>query len=61
MKKNVGSTDRMVRFVVALVLAVLYFTHVVGVWSLVVAVILAVTAALNFCPLYLPFKISTGK
>jgi len=59
MKKNVGSNDRMIRFVVALVLAVLYFTGVVGVWGLVLAVIMAVTAALNFCPLYLPFKLKT--
>ncbi len=58
MKKNVGKNDRMIRFVVALVLAVLYFMHVVGIWGLIIAVIMAVTAALNFCPVYsiLKFK-----
>ena len=59
MKKNVGSNDRMVRFVVALVLAVLYFTNVVGVWGLIIAVVMGTTAALNFCPLYVPFKLKT--
>ena len=59
MKKNIGKNDRMVRFVVALVLAVLYFMGTVGVWGLIIAVIMGVTAALNFCPLYLPFKLKT--
>lgn len=59
MQKNIGKNDRMVRFVVALVLAVLYFMGTVGLWGLVVAVIMAVTAALNFCPLYVPFKLKT--
>ena len=59
MQKNIGKNDRMVRFVVALVLAVLYFMGTVGVWGLIIAVIMGVTAALNFCPLYLPFKLKT--
>ena len=49
----------MVRFVVALVLAVLYFTGIVGVWGLIIAVVMGTTAALNFCPLYVPFKLKT--
>ncbi len=59
MKKNIGSTDRSIRFVIAAILAVLYFTALPNVWVLVIAVVMAVTAALNFCPLYLPFKIKT--
>ncbi|MFN8020535.1 MAG: DUF2892 domain-containing protein [Acidimicrobiales bacterium] len=65
MKKNVGSTDRLVRFVVAAVALVL--SLVVGVGSvgglvlLVVAVIMAFTGAVGTCPLYLPFGISTCK
>ena len=59
MKKNIGKNDRMIRFVLALVLAVLYFTGTVGVWGLIIAVVIAATAALNFCPLYLPFNLKT--
>ena len=59
MQKNIGKNDRTIRLVVALVLAVLYFTAVHNVWVIVIAVVMAVTALLNFCPLYLPFKIKT--
>jgi hypothetical protein len=63
LEKNIGSTDRIIRFVLAALFAVLYFTGVVsgafGIVLLVLAVVFALTAALNFCPLYLPFKLST--
>jgi len=61
MKKNVGNTDRVVRFVVALVLAVLYFTAIPNIWLIVFAVILAVTAFVNYCPIWTLFKINTKK
>jgi len=60
--KNVGTTDRIVRLVLAVILAVLYFTGAVsgtfGIVLLVLAVVLALTATVAICPLYLPFKIS---
>ena len=63
MKQNVGKTDRIVRFVLAALFAVLYFTGVVssttGIVLLVLAVVFAVTAAINFCPIWLLFKVST--
>ena len=63
MKQNVGNTDRIVRFVLAAVFAVLYFTGVVsgtlGIVLLVLAVVFAVTAAINFCPIWYLFKFST--
>ena len=63
MKKNVGNTDRIVRFVLAAVFAVLYFTGVVsgtlGIVLLVLAGVFAVTAAINFCPIWFLFKVST--
>lgn len=65
MKKNMGSADKIVRIILAVVFAVLYFTDVVtGVWGyilLALAVIFLVTSLVSFCPLYLPFKINTGK
>ena len=65
LNKNVGSVDRIIRAVAALVLAALYFTGAVsgaaGLVLLALAVILAATSAFSFCPLYLPFKFSTHK
>ena len=65
MKKNMGLTDKVVRIVVAIVLAILFFTKVVtgtlGIIFLVVAVIFLLTSAISFCPLYAPFGLSTCK
>ena len=63
MKQNVGNTDRIVRFVLATIFVALYFTGVVsgtlGLVLLVLAVVFAVTAAINFCPIWFLFKFST--
>ncbi|MCC6185628.1 MAG: DUF2892 domain-containing protein [Chitinophagaceae bacterium] len=65
MKKNIGSTDKIIRIMVALIIIVLYFTNqisgTVSFILLALAGIFAVTSLLNFCPLYLPFGISTCK
>ena len=65
MKKNMGITDRIFRLIVAAVFALLYtFQVVTGPWGIalvVVSAIFAVTAFVSFCPLYLPFGISTLK
>lgn len=65
MKANLGSTDKIVRILAAILIAVLYFTHVisgtVAIILLVVAGIFIVTSFINFCPLYWPFGISTRK
>lgn len=56
MLTNVGSTDRIVRVVLALVAAVAAFLvgaeSALGLVLLAVAAILVVTAAVGFCPLY---------
>ena len=56
MTKNVGKTDKIVRIVLAIILAALdYFEVVKGGYSWVlsiVAIVLFVTALINFCPLY---------
>lgn len=63
MKKNIGNIDRLVRIVIALIIDVLYFTNVItGTLAFVLlafALILIVTGIFRFCPLYLPFGIST--
>ncbi|MDR3681178.1 MAG: DUF2892 domain-containing protein [Flavipsychrobacter sp.] len=63
MKKNMGTTDSIVRILIAAVIATLYFTHIingtVATILLVLAGILILTGFISFCPLYLPFGIST--
>ncbi len=65
MKTNMGSTDRIVRIIIAAVVAVLYFTGTVGgtlgIVLLALAGVFLLTSFLGFCPLYAPFKISTCK
>jgi uncharacterized Tic20 family protein len=65
MKKNMGSLDKMIRIVVALVLAGLYFTGVltgtIAIVGLALAVVFVLTSFISFCPLYAPFGINTCK
>lgn len=65
MKKNMGSVDRIVRIIIAIVIAVLYFTNVisgtVAIVLLVLAGIFVLTSFIGFCPLYVMFGISTCK
>jgi hypothetical protein len=65
MTKNLGTVDRIIRFVAAVVVGILYFTGVIsGTLAIVLgvlAVILLVTSIIGFCPLYAPFKLSTIK
>ena len=63
MKKNMGGVDRIVRLLVAALIAVLYFAEVIygtfGIILLVIAVIFFLTSLVSFCPLYVPFKLNT--
>ncbi|MCB8988753.1 MAG: DUF2892 domain-containing protein [Ardenticatenaceae bacterium] len=65
MPKNMGTVDRVIRALFAVVVAVLVFTGVIsGVWAIilgVLALILLVTSIIGTCPLYIPLKLSTNK
>lgn len=65
MKANMGSTDKMIRIIVAIIFAALYFTGqvtgTIGIILLVLAGVFVLTSLIGFCPLYLPFGISTCK
>lgn len=65
MKKNMGTIDRVIRILVAVVVVVLYFTHVISgtlaIILLALSAIFVVTSILGFCPLYFPFGLSTRK
>jgi len=60
MKTNVGGIDRILRLVVGIGLVALAATGTVGIWGYIGIVPIA-TAALGWCPAYLPFGISTCK
>lgn len=63
MKKNMGSIDRVVRSILAIVFASLYFSGTVsgtlGLVLVAAAGIFALTSLVSFCPLYPIFGINT--
>jgi DUF2892 family protein len=65
MTKNMGTADRAVRILIAVAIAVLYFTHKIsGTLAIVleiVAIAFVVTSLVGWCPSYVPFGISTRK
>lgn len=65
MKKNMGITDKLIRMVLAVVIAILYYTNTInGTLAIVLgvfAVIFVVTSFMSFCPLYAPLGINTCK
>ena len=65
MKRNVGSTDKAIRMILAFLFATFYFTNVVtGLWGivlLIVAIVLLLTSIISFCPMWALFGINTTK
>ena len=65
MTKNMGTADRVIRTLIAVAIAVLYFTGTIsGTLAIllgIVAVAFLVTSLVGWCPSYLPFGLSTRK
>jgi hypothetical protein len=65
MKLNMGTVDRAVRLAIAVIIAGLYLsgqiTGVVAVVLGIVAIAFLVTSVIGWCPVYIPFGISTRK
>jgi hypothetical protein len=63
MKKNLGSSDRVIRLVLAAIFVTLYFTNtitgIIGIIMLILAGVFVLTSFIGFCPLYSSFGIST--
>lgn len=65
MKTNMGVIDRVLRIVLAIAVAALYYLgYLTGTAAIVlgvIAVIFVLTGVIGFCPLYVPLKLSTKK
>lgn len=65
MKKNMGLADRIIRLTIAAIIAVLYLAKQMNDTTAIIlgifAAIFVATSFVSFCPLYLPFGLSTRK
>jgi hypothetical protein len=65
MKANMGSLDKAIRIVLAIVFAMLYITKMVegttGIILLAMGAVFLLTSVISFCPLYSIFGFNTGK
>lgn len=63
MNANIGSVDKLVRLLLAIVLILLFYFEVLtgtaGIIALLVALILTVTSLINFCPFYSIFRLNS--
>jgi hypothetical protein len=65
MKKNMGTIDRIIRVIIAAVIAVLFFTNQItgtlGIILIILGALFLLTSFISFCPLYLPLGLRTNK
>lgn len=65
MRKNMGTLDRIIRMIIAIIIGILYFTHHISGTAAIVLGIIAIafilTSFVGACPVYMPFGLSTRK
>ena len=65
MKNNMGTIDKVIRILIALLVIVLFSMNIItgtaGIILLVFAGVFILTSIIGFCPLYLPLGINTGR
>ena len=65
MKKNMGTLDKSIRIIVAVIITSLYFTKVISgtlaIVLLIFAVVFLITSFISFCPLYTLIGLNTCK
>jgi hypothetical protein len=65
MKKNVGTIDKVIRILLAVVIAILYFTHIISgtlaILLLILAGIFILTSLVSICPIWMALGIKTTK
>lgn len=63
MKKNVGNTDRIIRFLIGIALGYLVFSGTVtGIWTYILGFLtfsIPLSGLLSYCPLYTLFGINS--
>lgn len=56
MKKNIGAADKLIRFIIAAIIAILFFMEVItgklALVLLIMAGVFVLTSLISFCPLY---------
>jgi hypothetical protein len=65
MKNNMGAADRIIRFVLAVLVLILYLTGTIsGTLAIIlgiIAIVFVITSFIGFCPAYVLLKLSTKK
>ena len=62
MEKNVGSTDKVIRWIIGLLLiSMIFWVHSSWRWVGLIGFIPILTGSINYCPLYQVIGISTAK
>lgn len=60
-----GLADKIIRIILAIIIAGLYFANLISgtlaIILMVFALVFVLTSFMSFCPLYLPFGISTRR
>ncbi|HTO14452.1 MAG TPA: DUF2892 domain-containing protein [Edaphocola sp.] len=63
MKKNIGTADRIIRVIVAVIVGILYYKGIIfgtlGIVLLIAAGVLLLTSFVSFCPIYKLFGINS--
>jgi hypothetical protein len=63
MKQNMGTTDRIVRSIIAVIFFALYYNDIIpgtlGIVLVVISVVFLLTSFISFCPLYSILGITT--
>ncbi len=63
MKKNIGTADRIIRVIIAVIVGILYYKGIVfgtlGIVLLIAAGVLLLTSFVSFCPIYKLFGINS--
>ena len=65
MKNNMGTADRIIRFILAVLVLILYLTGTIsGTLAIIlsiIAIVFVITSFIGLCPAYVPLKLSTKK
>lgn len=65
MKKNMGTIDRAIRTLLAVLVGILYYMDIISGTTAIIlgvfAIIFLLTSLISTCPLYMPFGLSTRK